>query len=125
MSDLSNVSPRADTGTIGDTGAMGSADASEEALRLDGNAASGMLAEIFMYDMTSAQGTCANCGHSGPLGALLMYGGQTGIILRCPTCDHVQLRIMHIPGSGQQRAGQYCLDMRGMTLLRIAPSSGV
>lgn len=125
MSDTRNIGSQADTGTLGDTGATDSSDTStsDEALRLDGNAAAGLLAEIFMYDMTSAQSTCASCGHTGPLAALLMYGGQTGIILRCPTCEGVQLRILHIPEvSGHQQAGQYCLDLRGMTLLRIAPS---
>ena len=91
-------------------------DMSDEALRLDGNAAAGFLAEIFTFEMTSAVGTCAQCKRTGPLGTLLLYGGEMGTVLRCPTCDGVQLRIM-------RNHGWYSLDMRGMTVLRIAPAS--
>jgi hypothetical protein len=121
MSETSKASPQVDpegTGTMSTTDDTGTSD---ETLRLDGNAAAGMLAEIFMYDMTAAQSTCAHCGCTAALGALLMYGGQTGTILRCPTCDQVELRIMHIPERSGQRAGQFCLDMRGMALLQITP----
>jgi hypothetical protein len=31
-------------------------------LRLDGNAVGGLLGEIFPFEMTTAQVTCANCG---------------------------------------------------------------
>lgn len=85
-------------------------------LRLDGNAAAGLLAEIFAFEMTSAQGTCAHCGQTGPVGSLLRYGGEMGTILRCATCEQVQLRITSI-------RGQYWIDMRGMTSLRIAPAN--
>lgn len=91
---------------------------SDEALRLDGNAAAGMLSEIFTYDMTNAQCTCAMCGRTAPLGSLMLYGGQTGAVLRCPTCDAVQMRVVYNPARG----GQYWLDMRGMSNLRIAPA---
>ena len=88
---------------------------SARAFHLDGNAAAGVLAEIFAFDMTSAQSTCAGCGHISPVGGLRLYGGQMGTILRCPSCDHVQMRIVSVP-RGQ---GQYWLDMQGMTLLGI------
>lgn len=87
---------------------------SDESLRLDGNAAAGMLAQIFTFEMTTAQSTCASCGQTGPLGTLLLYGGEMGAILRCPTCEQVQARIVHVPG-------RYWLDMRGMAHLLIAP----
>lgn len=85
--------------------------------QLDGNAAAGVLAEIFAFDMTSAQCTCAGCGHIAPIGSLLLYGGQMGTVLRCPSCDRIQLRIVSVPGG----EGQYWLDMRGMALLSIRP----
>src|SRR5215475_7024739 len=90
----------------------------QEALRLDGNAAAGVLQEIFTMEMTSAQCTCAHCGHVAPLGSLVLYGGQVGTILRCPTCEQVQMRIVHIP----ERGGQYWIDLRGTSLLRISPN---
>ena len=116
MSDMSNASPQAESGTTGEMGTTGTTGTSEETLRLDGNAAAGMLAEVFTHDMTSAQSTCANCGRLAPLGALLMYGGQIGTVLRCPACDSVEMRMVYVPEGG----GQYWLDMRGMSSLRIA-----
>jgi hypothetical protein len=90
-------------------------DMDNKTLRLDGNAAAGVLAEIFVLDMTSAQSTCAECGWKGPLGSLLLYGGQIGTVLRCPTCDYVHLRIV-------RARERYWIDMRGMTSLQIAMS---
>lgn len=110
MSDInSNEGPIDDSGT---------ANTGDEALRLDGNAAAGLLAEIFAFEMTSAESTCAQCGATAPLGSLLLYGGQIGTVLRCPTCDHVQIRIVRIP----ERGGQYWIDMQGMKCLRLGPS---
>ena len=34
----------------------------ETQLRLDGNAAAGMLREIFVHEMSTARGACASCG---------------------------------------------------------------
>jgi hypothetical protein len=90
---------------------------SEESLRLDGNAAAGVLGEIFAVEMTSAQCTCAHCGHVAPLGSLVLYGGQVGTVLRCPTCEQVQMRLVRIP----KRGGQYWIDMRGISILRVTP----
>ena len=42
-----------------------------DALRLDGNAAAGILSELFIPDLTSARATCAGCGAVRPVGALL------------------------------------------------------
>lgn len=91
---------------------------SDEALRLDGNAAAGLLAEVFAVEMTSAQSTCAGCGQTGPVGMLLLYGGEMGAVLRCPACERVQVRVVRERG----RAGRYWVDMRGMTTLRITSS---
>jgi uncharacterized protein DUF6510 len=96
-------------------------DAGEELRRLDGNAAAGILEEIFTFEMTTAQSTCAGCGRVEPLGMLHLYGGEIGIVLRCPGCERVQLRVARHGG----RDGQYWIDMRGMTTLRIAPTSPV
>jgi len=82
-------------------------------LRLDGNAAGGLLNEIFPFEMTTAQATCAGCGAIKPIGELLLYPHGMGSILRCAGCDTVLLRITHI-------RGDYRLDLRGMSCLRIA-----
>ena len=68
-----------------------------EEMRLDGNAAGGMLREVFTHEMTEALATCAGCGSTGPVGALLDYGHTMGAILRCPGCDAPVLRIVRTP----------------------------
>jgi hypothetical protein len=85
-------------------------------LRLDGNAAAGPLAELFRFEMTLAWTTCAGCGAANPIGALMDYGGEMGVILRCPGCDTAILRFAH-------SAGRYWLDLRGAACLRIEPTA--
>ena len=89
-----------------------------ESRRLDGNAAAGVLEEIFTFEVTTALSTCVGCGRTGPLGMLHLYGGEMGIILRCPGCERVQLRVAR---HGSQD-GQYWIDMRGMATMQIAPT---
>lgn len=69
-----------------------------EEMRLDGNAAGGVLLQIFAHDMTAAMVTCAGCGSAAPMAALLDYGGPMGVILRCPVCDTALLRVACTPG---------------------------
>jgi hypothetical protein len=64
-----------------------------DALRLDGNAAAGVLSEIFVPDLTAALAMCANCGATRPVGALLVYAHGMGTVVRCPGCDAVVLRV--------------------------------
>ena len=54
-------------------------------LMLDGNAAAGVLQEIFSVEMTTAVGTCDNCGSAGEVGAIHLYR-SAGMTLRCPSC---------------------------------------
>jgi len=82
-------------------------------LRLDGNAAGGMLNDIFSFEMTAAEATCGGCGTMKPIGELMLYRHGMGTILRCPGCDSALIRITHIRGS-------YRLDLSGMSCLRIA-----
>ncbi len=64
-----------------------------EAVRLDGNAAAGILSEVFVPEVTTARATCANCGTIRALGALLVYAHGMGTVVRCPSCDAVVLRV--------------------------------
>lgn len=61
------------------------------ALRLDGNAAAGILSELFVPDLTAARATCAGCGATRAVGALLVYAHGMGTVMRCPGCDSVML----------------------------------
>jgi hypothetical protein len=87
-------------------------------LRLDGNAAAGLLAEVFRWEMTTAQATCAGCGASAPVGALAVYGHGMGAILRCPGCDTAVVRVA-------RTRGRLWLDLRGARALRIEADAPV
>ena len=62
-------------------------------LLLDGNAAAGVLREVFAVDMTTAIGGCGRCGAREQLGAARLYTGA-GMVLRCPHCDHVLVTVV-------------------------------
>jgi hypothetical protein len=64
-----------------------------DALMLDGNAIAGLLQEVFAVEMTTAIGTCGNCGATEPVGAMHVYRGA-GIVLRCPHCDNALAKIV-------------------------------
>ena len=64
-----------------------------EAVRLDGNAAAGILSEVFVPEITTAHATCANCGTIRALGALLVYAHGMGMVMRCPHCVAVVMRV--------------------------------
>ena len=81
--------------------------------KLDGNAAAGILQEIFPYDMTLVQATCTGCGATNALGALAVYMHGMGTVIRCPSCDTVLIRVVHAKG-------RYWLDMRGVRVLQIS-----
>jgi uncharacterized protein DUF6510 len=80
---------------------------------LDGNAAAGLLAEIFAFDITVAEAVCAGCGATGQIGSLRAYALEMGAVLRCPSCDSVVIRMSRLSGSSW-------LDLRGMSSLRVS-----
>jgi uncharacterized protein DUF6510 len=80
--------------------------------RLDGNAAAGILSELFVPDLTTARATCIGCGANRPLGALMVYASDMGTVMRCPTCDAVLLRIARMPT-------RLCLDLTGAKLIVV------
>jgi hypothetical protein len=84
-----------------------------EELRLDGNAAAGLLGEIFAVDITSAAATCDGCGKVSPVGALLLYAKDLGAVLRCPACGQLMIVVT-------SPRGEWCLDLRGIRIMRMA-----
>ena len=62
-------------------------------MNLDGNAAAGVLREVFTEEMTTSECRCASCHRLSVVGQLLMYGGAMGVVLRCPSCTAVVLRV--------------------------------
>ena len=65
--------------------------------RVDGNAAAGILSELFVPDLTSARAKCAGCGMTRTIGALMVYAHGMGTVVRCPGCDRVVLRVARTP----------------------------
>jgi hypothetical protein len=79
---------------------------------LDGNAAGGILGQIFAFEMTTAEVICAHCDTAGPIGAATVYATAMGTIVRCAGCGEPLIRIAH----GPQR---YWLDFSGTRLLQL------
>jgi hypothetical protein len=69
---------------------------SDDARWLDGNAIAGLLAEAFGTEMTTAPRRCQSCGTVSAVGAHRAYQGA-GVVLRCPACGDVALRIVGLP----------------------------
>lgn len=79
----------------------------------DGNALAGPLSEVFAVDVTAALAICAGCGQRHRMAGLHVYGGELGLVARCPDCEGVVLRYARTPGGAW-------LDLRGAVSLRLA-----
>ena len=84
--------------------------------RLDGNAAAGLLSEIFAPDLTAGRAKCAGCGTTRAVGALHVYSHGMGMVVRCPGCDGVVLRVARTPT-------RVWLDARGAVSIVISAAS--
>ena len=69
----------------------------EAIIPLDGNAAAGLLRELFAFDMTAASVTCGGCGVIAGVGEVRVYGGSMGAIFRCAHCDSIVMRLVRTP----------------------------
>jgi Family of unknown function (DUF6510) len=89
----------------------------ETELRLDGNAAAGILREVFVHDLSSARGACASCGRVAQMGSqhLYMYPLSPGAVLRCSTCEDVLIVFVHT-------GGRYRFGLPGLTWLEVSDS---
>jgi hypothetical protein len=74
---------------------------------LDGNAAAGVLQEIFGTEMTTVAATCAACGAVAPIGESGLYAGGPGTVIRCRSCHAVLMVVTQV-------RGMYCLDLMGI-----------
>jgi uncharacterized protein DUF6510 len=87
----------------------------ERELRLDGNAAAGLLAEVFTVEATTVVLTCDGCGATGAVGTVQVYAHGPGVVLRCPDCEGVLMRFARTP------AGLHA-DLRGVRSLVLNSS---
>jgi hypothetical protein len=69
----------------------------DSGLVLDGNAAAGLLQEIFALEITAAQVRCGACGITVMVGSLRLYGAPMGAVLRCTHCDGILMRTVQTP----------------------------
>jgi Family of unknown function (DUF6510) len=79
---------------------------------LDGNAAAGALRSIFAMDVSAAIGRCASCGFTGPLGTAELYTHAPGLVMRCPGCETVLLRMVSAPGRSW-------VDLQGLAYVQL------
>lgn len=82
------------------------------ALVLDGNAVAGLLYELFAVEMTASPAECTHCGYEGAVGTLLAFMHAPGVVLRCPACHQIVLRLVQTPDA-------VYLDARGAAYLRL------
>jgi uncharacterized protein DUF6510 len=80
-------------------------------LHTDGNAIAGLLQEIFVAEFTTLERTCQSCGDRNAAGAHRSYQ-SAGIVLRCPNCGDVALRLAALPD-------HYVFELRGAWSRRI------
>jgi hypothetical protein len=75
---------------------------------LDGNAIGGLLLEVFGAEMTTATGTCGNCGAVAQVAELVVYLEAPGTVARCRTCDAALMVIV-------RKDEINCVDLRGLS----------
>ena len=78
-------------------------------LRLDGNAAAGTLEQVFAFEETTAVGT----GAVGAVGGTNVYSQAPGVVVRCPACEAVLIRVAH------DGVSRYWLEMTGVRSLEV------
>lgn len=80
---------------------------------LDGNAAAGILREVFGVEMTTAMGECGHCGSRAPLAETASYVRGPGVVLRCRACESVLVVITGVRGVN-------CVDISGLQVLAVS-----
>jgi Family of unknown function (DUF6510) len=88
-----------------------------EERRLDGNAVGGIMLELFGVEMTTAPGTCGNCGAREPIAQTDVYMDAPGVVVRCRHCDGVLIRIVR----GRERTW---VDFSGLASVELVSRTG-
>jgi len=81
-------------------------------LVLDGSSIGGVLATLFGADVTGMPGQCASCHTVSLMGTMRVYMRGPGIVVRCPACTQIVLRLAETPGGSM-------VDLRGIAFVRI------
>lgn len=80
-------------------------------LTVDANAIAGLLLDVFGREVTALAEQCVHCGTISVIGTLRVYMRGPGIVVRCPACAEVVLRVVETPRGR-------VVDLRGGTHLR-------
>lgn len=83
---------------------------------LDGNAAAGLLSEVFSADITSAVGKCASCGDESVVAVARVYPNDHGLVVRCSVCGDVLVVAV-------EKRETVCVDLRGLSWLELRPAA--
>lgn len=68
------------------------------AVRVDGNAIAGMLAEVLGGDITSRIGVCDGCGAAAPLAEAVVELDDRAAIVVCRSCTMTLLTVLRSEG---------------------------
>jgi hypothetical protein len=82
-------------------------------LTVDANAVGGLLATVFGIDVTGSPGQCATCHTVSIVGTMRVYMRGPGIVIRCPACTQVVMRMVQTPTA-------MLIDASGTRSIRIA-----
>ena len=61
---------------------------------VDGNAAAGMLWDVFGADVTALVGVCGGCGDASPVAVAVVELDETAAIVRCRSCTHTLFTVL-------------------------------
>jgi len=79
---------------------------------LDGNAAGGLLLELFGVDLTASPCVCGGCGAREEVARLDVYVDCPGVVIRCRHCGQVMITIVR----GPERTW---VDLRGTSMMEL------
>ena len=81
-------------------------------LTVDANAIGGLLGAMFGADVTASPGQCATCHTVSVVGTMRVYMRGPGVVVRCPACAEVVLRVVETPTT-------LLVDLAGIRTLRL------
>jgi len=82
-------------------------------LVLDANALGGLLAGLCRDDVNGSPAQCAHCHTVSMVGTMRAYTRGPGMVVRCPACAQVVLRVVQTPTATY-------VDASGVSWIRIA-----
>jgi hypothetical protein len=65
---------------------------------VDGNAAAGLLWDVFEADVTALVAVCGGCRQGAPVAEAVVEIDDTAAIVRCRTCTHTLFTVLRHEG---------------------------